>query len=256
MIYSSLGAAGVFFEAWYSQNEKDRRKRKGNNRAMGEVSTETGECYKLNGARARCQATHLKSSHLTLASPSPPSIFLPLVWTECSPEAGTLILCQSSTTKLSVRRHFILVLGGMMQQFVPPHKTCNGGKKEAIKKERAKGEKNKQYFFFSQAIETRQGLSRHMLLSLIAWLTFLIVWACFEMVTWWKAVTSLLSLLQISHIPNEAAQPYELGMQLKYKWKIYMQLFSRQIYELMNNRLQHTAVSIRCIGYNLCMFLG
>lgn len=104
--------------------------RKGNERAMGEASTETRECYKLNGARARCQATHLKSSHLTLASPSPPSIFLPLVWTECSPEARTLILCQSSTTKLSVRSHFIPLLGGMMQHFVPTHKTCNGGKKE------------------------------------------------------------------------------------------------------------------------------
>lgn len=170
---------------------KTEEKRKGNERAMGEASTETGECYKLNGTRAWCQATHLKSSHLTLASPSPPSIFLPLVWTECSPEAGTLILCQSSTTKLSVRDHFIPVLGGMRQQFLPPHKTCNGGKKDAI---RRKGElKGKttttrsNIFLFSQAIKTWQSLSRHILYSLIAQLTFLIVWLCFEMVTWPRA---------------------------------------------------------------------
>lgn len=95
------------------KTRKTEGKRNGNERVMGEASTETGECYKLNGARAWCQATHLKSSHLTLASPSPPSIFLPLVWTECSPEAGTLILCQSSTTKLCVRSHFIPVSGGV-----------------------------------------------------------------------------------------------------------------------------------------------
>lgn len=145
MIYSSLGAAGSFFKLGTLKMRKTEGKRKGNERAMREASTGTGECYKLNGARAWCQATHLKSSHLTLASLSPPSIFLPLVWTECSPEAGTLILCESSTTKLSVRSHFISVLGGMRQQFVSPHKTRNGGRKKAIK--RKKEQKKREYFF-------------------------------------------------------------------------------------------------------------
>lgn len=106
MIYSLLGAVGTFFEAWCPQNKKDRRKREQERKSDGEASTETGECYKLNSARAWCQATHLKSSHLTLASPSPPSIFLPLVWTECSHEAGTLILCKSSSTKLCIKSCF------------------------------------------------------------------------------------------------------------------------------------------------------
>lgn len=118
---------------------------------MGEASTKTGKCYKLNGARALCQVTYLKSSHLTLASPSPPSIFLPLVWTECSAKAGTLILCQSSTTKLSVRRHFVPVLGGMMQQFVASHKTCSGDKKGAIKRKGKEKNNKKKVIFFSQS---------------------------------------------------------------------------------------------------------
>lgn len=35
MIYSSLGAAGTFFEAWYSQNEKDRRRKEREGKSDG-----------------------------------------------------------------------------------------------------------------------------------------------------------------------------------------------------------------------------
>lgn len=33
---------------------------------------------------------------------------------------------------------------------------------------------------------------------------------------------------------------------IKIQWRLYMQLFSRPIYDLMNNRVQHTAVSMMC----------
>lgn len=156
MIYSSLGASGSFFEAWYSQNEKDRREKESERKSDGGGEYRDRRVLQIEWRKGTAPSHTLEKLALNPGLSFSTLHISPSCLDRVLPEAGTLILCQSSTTKLSVRSHFIPVLGGMRQQFVPPHKTCNGGKKKLLKgkeSKREKGKKNKQYFFFSQEIK-------------------------------------------------------------------------------------------------------